>query len=105
MISTAKVTAMLQRMAVWAGETVSRFTLVKNRLEALEALTRDLNTISADKVGLGQVANHAPATFVQATTGVNNTSTMTPRRTRDFAEENIYGPIGDAFKAAAARLP
>ena len=105
MISTAKVTAMLQRMSLWAGETVNRFTLVKNRLEALEAKTRTHDELSADKVGLGQVANHAPATQTQAVGGVNNTSTMTPRRTRDFAEENIYGPIGDAFKAAAARLP
>jgi hypothetical protein len=105
MISTAKVTAMLQRMALWAGETVSRLTLVKNRLDALESLTRDLNQMDADKVGLGRVANYAPATLTQAVNGVNNTSTMTPRRTVDFAEANIYGPIGDAFAAAAARLP
>jgi hypothetical protein len=105
MISTAKVTAMLQRMALWAGETVSRFTLVKNRLDALETTTRELKNRSADSIGLGQIVNYAPATLTQAAGGVNNSSYMTPRRTNDFAEANIYGPIGDAFKAAADRLP
>lgn len=105
MISTAIVTAMLQRMALWAGETVNRFTLVRNRLEALELTTRELSEQTADKVGLGQVANHAPATLTQAVNGINNSSTMTPRRTADFAEANIYAPIGDAFAAASARLP
>jgi hypothetical protein len=105
MISTAKVTALLQRIALWAGETTSRFTLVKNRLDALEATTRDLKDQTADAVGLGEVANHAPSTLRQAKGGVNNTSNMTPRRTADYAEENIFGPIGEAFKASAARLP
>ncbi|MNB83835.1 hypothetical protein D3C87_1217970 [compost metagenome] len=105
MISTAKVTAMLQRMALWAGETVNRFTLIRTRLEALESTTRALNSMTADKVGLGQVANHAPATTTQSVGGVNNSTTMTPRRTRDFAETNIYGPIGEAFAASTARLP
>lgn len=104
MISTAKVTAMLQRMAVWAGETVSRFNLIKTRLDAIEKTTRELKLATPDAIGLGLVQNHAPATLVQAASGVNNNAAMTPRRTTDFAEANIYGPIGDAFKASTTRL-
>jgi hypothetical protein len=105
MISTAIVAAMLQRMAIWAGETVNRFSLVKTRLEALELSFRNLRETTADEIGLGLVANYAPSTLTQAKGGVNNSSHMTPRRTNDFAEEKIYGPIGDAFATAAARLP
>jgi hypothetical protein len=105
MISTAKVTALLQRIALWAGEVVNRLTLVKNRLDALESTTRTLKNQTADAIGLGQTPNYAPTTLKQAKGGVNNTSIMTPRRTADYAEENIYGPIGEAFKASASRLP
>uniref|UniRef100_A0AB39CD14 Tail protein n=1 Tax=Pseudomonas phage RVTF4 TaxID=3236931 RepID=A0AB39CD14_9VIRU len=56
-------------------------------------------------IGLDRVANYAPATVSEAVKGINNTTLMTPKRTTNWAEENVYGPIGQAFKDAAARLP
>lgn len=56
-------------------------------------------------IGLDRVANYGPATVVEAQKGVNNTTVMTPKRTTNWAEENVYGPIGELFRDAAARLP
>lgn len=56
-------------------------------------------------IGLERVPNYAPSTKTEAASAVNNTSLMTPKRTNDWAEENVYGPIGEAFRDAAARLP
>ncbi|QBJ02711.1 tail protein [Pseudomonas phage Psa21] len=56
-------------------------------------------------IGLDRVANYAPATKAEAAKAVNNTTVMTPKRTLDFVEENVYKPIGELFKDAADRLP
>lgn len=56
-------------------------------------------------IGLDRVANYGPSTTTEAQQGNNNTSLMTPKRTTQWAEENVYGPIGEAFRDAAARLP
>ncbi|WDS62258.1 hypothetical protein [Pseudomonas phage D6] len=65
----------------------------------------NVHGLEAADLGLDRVPNYAPATKNQAVTGVNNTTVMTPKRTTDWAEENVYGPIGEAFRDAAARLP
>lgn len=56
-------------------------------------------------IGLDRVANYAPATQKEAVGGNNNTTLMTPKRTTNWAEEHVYGPIGKAFHDATARLP
>lgn len=105
MISITKINDMLNRLERFGAAVAAKLTDVGKRLNENAAAIRKLQRMTPDDIGLGQVRNYAPSTTDQAKKAVNNTSNMTPRRTRDYAEENVFGPIGEAFKAAAARLP
>ncbi len=105
MISIAKINDLINRMDRFGAAIATKFVDVGKRLNENAKAIRTLERIGAEDIGLGQVSNYAPTTLDQAKQGINNASYMTPRRTRDYAEENIFGPIGEAFKAAALRLP
>lgn len=105
MISLTKINDMLNRLERFGAAIAAKFVDVGKRLNDQAKSIRALERRGPEDFGLGQVRDYAPSTFDQARLAVNNTSYMTPRRTRDYAEENVYGPIGEAFKAAALRLP
>lgn len=105
MISIAKINNMINRMERFGAAVATKFTDVGKRLNENAKAIRALERAGPESVGLGQVRDYAPATLDQAKKAISNSAYMTPRRTRDYAEENVFGPIGEAFKAAALRLP
>lgn len=105
MISFQKINDMIDRITRFGTLVASKFTEVGVRLNTMAASIRSLERRTPNDLGLGNVRNYAPSTTKEAATGVNNTTYMTPRRARDYAEENIFGPLGTSFKNAADRLP
>lgn len=104
MISFAIITKLIQRMERFGLTVSAKFTTVKDRLNLHQTQLSKLQNMQPDEIGLGQLPNYPPATRNQAQGAINNNSLMTPRRTDDWAQVNVYGPIGQAFKDAAARL-
>jgi hypothetical protein len=105
MIGFQKISDMLTQLRRFGSSVATKLATVRDRLNSHEASIKALKQIGAGDVGLKRVENYPPSTLVQAQTGVNNTSVMTPRRTRDWAETNVYEPLGQAFKDASDRLP
>lgn len=85
--------------------TMVKLNTLFNRTNAHIKEKGNVHGLEPADLGMDRVPNYAPATQKQAELGVNNTSLMTPKRTTNFAEENIYKPIGEVFRDATARLP
>lgn len=91
--------------------TVSSFTQVRTkmqtiitRLNAHTEATGNVHNLTPTHLGIGNVADHPPATQLQAEDGTNNATNMTPLRTKQWAETNVYYPIAKAFGDAADKL-
>ena len=91
-------------MTQYFATTVQKFTTLRNRLNAHTSAKGNVHEMVAKDIGLGNLPNWPPATKVQAQKGLYNSSIMTPKRTDDYVDENIYKVIGDAFSAAADDL-
>lgn len=105
MISFTKINDMIDRITRSGAATVKALGEIVARLNESDADIRKLQRMTPDDIGLGQVRDYAPSNLQQAQNAINNTSNMTPRRTRDYAETNIFGPMGEAFRDAKNRLP
>lgn len=99
-----KLTQLKNAMTQYFGTVVDKFTTLRNRLNEHTAATGNVHDMDAEDLGLGNVPNWLPATKVQAQEGKSNNAFMTPKRTDDYVDENIYKVIGDAFSAAADDL-
>lgn len=84
--------------------TLGKLTTLRDRLNAHVTAKGNVHDLQPSDIGLGNVPDWQPATKEQAQKGLSNNAFMTPRRVDDYADENIYKVIGDAFKAAADDL-
>lgn len=105
MISFAVINDLIDALTASGSVILTKLRAITDRVNKNETDIRELKDMTPDKIGLGQVRNYAPSTLSQAIAAINNTSNMTPRRTRDYAEANIFGPMGEAFRDAKNRLP
>lgn len=105
MISFAVINDLIDSLTASGSAILTKLRAITDRVNANESDIRELKNLTPDKIGLGRVSNYEPSTLSQAINAVNNTSNMTPRRTRDYAEANVFGPMGEAFRAAKNRLP
>lgn len=103
-ISAVKRTALVSAITRLGASLVLKLTRITERLNLYRDAIRDLKSLQAKDIGLGDVPNYKPATKKQAEDAVNNTSLMTPKRVDNWAEANVYEPIGQAFKDASDRL-
>ena len=101
---TVKLTQLKEVMAQYFGTVVQKFTTIRNRLNVHTAATGNVHDLAPADIGLGNVPDWSPATLTQARRGFSNNAFMTPKRVDDYADENIYTVIGDAFAAAANDL-
>jgi hypothetical protein len=83
---------------------VGKIQTMLTRLNAHTEATGNVHDLSPADIGLELTPNYAPATLLEAAGAANNTTVMTPARTNDWAEENVYGPIAEAFGNAADQL-
>lgn len=90
---------------------ISTFTMVSTKLNTIiqrlnqhTAATGNVHGLTKDDIDLELVPNFALATKQEAIGAVNNTTLMSPARTNEWAEENVYGPIAKAFGDAADLL-
>lgn len=83
---------------------LQKVTTLKDRLNEHTTATGNVHDLEPRDIGLGNVPDWTPATKVQAQQGLSNNAFMTPRRVDDYADENIFKVIGDAFKDAADDL-
>ncbi len=60
--------------------------------------------IDKKTIGLSRVRNLNTATKSQAKEGLSNSAYMTPQRTSDFADENIYKELETIFADGLDRL-
>lgn len=104
MISLALLNAMYASLRAFGTTIAGKFTSLGERLNEMEDTIRKVELLSPDDIGLGKVNNYSSSTLDDAKEAISNSSNMTPRRTRDYAEVNIFGPIGTSFKNATARL-
>lgn len=90
---------------------ISTFTQVSaklnsiiQRLNAHTTAKGNVHDLTAEDLGLELVPNFDLATKEEAVAATNNTTLMSPARTNEWAEENVYGPIAEAFGDAADKL-
>lgn len=103
-ITATKVTALLNAFTRLGNSVSTKLTQIATRLNLYRDEIRALKVVEAKDIGLGDVPNYKPATRLQAEGAVNNTTLMTPKRVTNWAEVNVYEPIGQAFKDATDRL-
>lgn len=101
---TVKLTQLKSVMTQYFATTVQKFTTLRNRLNAHTTATGNVHDMEPADIGLGNVPDWLPATEKQAKSGLSNNAFMTPRRVEDYADQNIYKVIGDAFNDAADEL-
>jgi hypothetical protein len=101
---TVKFTQLKQVMAQYFAQTLQKFTTIRNRLNAHTGAKGNVHEMVSADIGLGNVPDWLPATQAQAKRGLSNNAFMTPKRVDDYADENIYKVIGDAFADAADDL-
>lgn len=101
---TVKLNQLKGVMTQYFATTVQKFTTLRNRLNAHTTATGNVHDMEPADIGLGNVPDWLPATETQAKSGLSNNAFMTPRRVDDYADENIYKVIGDAFNNAADDL-
>lgn len=77
---------------------------LRDRINTHTQAKGNVHDMEPADIGLGNVPDWLPATTEQAKVPSSNTAFMTPRRTLDFADENVYKVIGGAFKAASDKL-
>lgn len=88
----------------YANGLLDKLKLIRDRLNSHTGAKGNVHDLEPADIGLGNVPDWLPATTKQAQDGLSNSAFMTPRRTNDFAEVNVYEPIGTAFKNAADAL-
>lgn len=91
-------------MGQYFATALDKFTTLRNRLNAHTAATGNVHDLKAADIGLGNVPDWLPATQTQAESGKSNNAFMTPKRTDNYVDKNVYKVIGDAFTAAADDL-
>lgn len=91
-------------MTSFFATSLQKITTVKDRLNAHTAATGNVHDLEPRDIGLGNVPDWSPATKKQAKEALSNNAFMTPRRVDDYADENIFKVIGDAFSDAADDL-
>lgn len=103
-INAIKRTAFISAFTRIGTSIANKLTKITERLNLYRDAIGELKNLQPKDIGLGDVPNYKPATKKQAEDAVNNTSLMTPKRVDNWAEANVYEPIGQAFKDAADRL-
>lgn len=101
---TVKLSQLKTVMAQYFGSVLQKFTTIRNRLNAHTTATGNVHDMEPADIGLGNVPDWLPASLVQAKRGLSNNAFMTPKRVDDYADENIFKVIGDAFADAADDL-
>jgi len=105
MINQIFLQQLMSDMVQVGTATQNAIKLLSSRINSHILARGNPHQMEPADIGLDRVANYAPATQPEAVRGVNNTTLMTPKRTTNWAETNVYGPLGQVFKDAAARLP
>jgi hypothetical protein len=101
---TVKLTQLKGVMSQYFNTVLDKFTTLRNRLNAHTTATGNVHDLEASDIGLGNVPDWLPATQPQAEAGKSNNAFMTPKRTDNYVDKNVYQVIGDAFTAAADDL-
>lgn len=101
---TVQFNRLKNMITTYANATIDMFKSVRNRLNEHTDAAGNVHDLEPADIGLGNVPDWLPSTTDQARSGLSNSAFMTPRRTNDYATANIYGPIGEAFQAAADEL-
>lgn len=99
-----KLNQLKQGISTYCATVLQKFTTIRNRLNAHTTATGNVHDLQASEIGLGNVPDWPPADQATAERGLSNNSFMTPRRTDDYVNKNVYEVIGDAFSAAADDL-
>ncbi|ARV76835.1 virion structural protein [Pseudomonas phage Phabio] len=88
----------------YSNATIDMMKVVRDRLNSHTDAVGNVHDLEPADIGLGNVPDWLPATTDQAKSALSNSAFMTPRRTNDYANENIFAVIGGSFKAAADKL-
>lgn len=88
----------------YSNVSLGFFTTIRDRLNGHTGATGNVHGLEPSDIGLGNVPDWLGATVDQAKSGLSNNAFMTPRRTADFADENVFAVIGTAFETAADDL-
>jgi len=100
MTLTAKLTEAVAIAAEVDQNLYNRLVQILNEFNRHVVDTANPHRLHKRQLHLSRVQNFAPSTLKQAKDGRNNNTVMTPKRTMDFAEENIYNPLTLLFDAA-----
>lgn len=91
-------------LTVYLAAVADKFGAVRDRLNAHTDATGNVHGLEPADIGLGNVPDWLPATTKEAQEALSNASFVTPRRVDDYAEENVFKVIGNAFGAASDKL-
>lgn len=89
----ALLLSMANYMIAYFGTVRSQIQTLTTRLNNHITDQSDPHNVTAAQVGLSEVPNYAPATQLQAETGVHGQSLMTPKRVDNYMEKNVYAPL------------
>ncbi len=81
-----------------------KITSVMNVLNNHIGNTQNPHRTTKAHVGLGRVPNYPAATKPKAVVGTDNNSLMTPRRTAEAIDAQVFEQLADAFESATERL-
>lgn len=87
------------------NNTVIRlFGEARDRINLHTQSKGNVHGLTTKELGLENVRNYPPSTSQQAKDGKNNNTVMTPKRTYESLDENVFTPLTEIFNDAAERL-
>lgn len=91
-------------ITTYMSSTIDLLKVVRDRINSHSTAVGNVHDLRPSDIGLGNVPDWAPATTKQAQDALSNSAFMTPRRTEDYADTNVFAVIGGAFQAASNKL-
>lgn len=100
----ALLAALKVYMDAFFGVVRNQLTTIVSRFNDHQQDEDNPHGVTADQLGLDMVENFPPATKQEAEDGIINTSVMTPKRTAQFADKQIFEPLAQIFEQATNDL-
>lgn len=91
-------------MNLYMNNTMSKLRELRVRVNTHTLARGNVHDMVPSDINLGNVPDWLPATEDQAKRAITAQAFMSPRRTADFTDENVFKVIGGAFKDAASKL-
>jgi len=101
---TALLLALKTLMESFFSSLTRKIKASVDRLNAHVLDNDNPHEVTKTQLGLSEVMNYPPSTKQEAMDGVSNQSNMTPLRTDQYMDHNVYKPLTDILDAAIVKL-